>query len=393
MDTQNTPVHLRLWHRDFWLLSLANLMLSSMVYMLIPIMPSHLMKSHGFMLTEVGAVVVFYALGLFLLGGFTSYLVQRYRRNVVCMLSIFALTLTISVMYFNEHLPISHEIEFWLGCVVALLMGALMGLAKMTLMSTLVIDTSESIMRTEANYISSWFGRVSLAIGAAIGLICSQFLDFRSTILVACAMGLSSIYFVRRAKFPFRAPEDYVSLYSTDRFFLLQGIPLFLLLAIVTMSAGLVVSTVINFEFFCFMFAGFVLSIISEKVVFSDADLKSEPITGLICMLLSLGMLLISQLPIVDKIIPVLFAFGVGIFATRFMLFLIKLSRHCQRGTSQSTYFLAWEFGLASGIALAYGVLNGVKTDIYLVALGLTVFVLLAYNFLLHPWYMSHRNR
>ena len=389
MDTQNTPVHLRLWHRDFWLLSLANLMLSSMVYMLIPIMPSHLMKSHGFMLTEVGAVVVFYALGLFLLGGFTSYLVQRYRRNVVCMLSIFALTLTISVMYFNEHLPISHEIEFWLGCVVALLMGALMGLAKMTLMSTLVIDTSESIMRTEANYISSWFGRVSLAIGAAIGLICSQFLDFRSTILVACAMGLSSIYFVRRAKFPFRAPEDYVSLYSTDRFFLLQGIPLFLLLAMVTMSAGLVVSTVINFEFFCFMFAGFVLSIISEKVVFSDADLKSEPITGLICM----GMLLISQLPIVDKIIPVLFAFGVGIFATRFMLFLIKLSRHCQRGTSQSTYFLAWEFGLASGIALAYGVLNGVKTDIYLVALGLTVFVLLAYNFLLHPWYMSHRNR
>lgn len=393
MDTQNTPVHLRLWHRDFWLLSLANLMLSSMVYMLIPIMPSHLMKSHGFMLTEVGAVVVFYALGLFLLGGFTSYLVQRYRRNVVCMLSIFALTLTISVMYFNEHLPISHEIEFWLGCVVALLMGALMGLAKMTLMSTLVIDTSESIMRTEANYISSWFGRVSLAIGAAIGLICSQFLDFRSTILVACAMGLSSIYFVRRAKFPFRAPEDYVSLYSTDRFFLLQGIPLFLLLAMVTMSAGLVVSTVINFEFFCFMFAGFVLSIISEKVVFSDADLKSEPITGLICMFLSLGMLLISQLPIVDKIIPVLFAFGVGIFATRFMLFLIKLSRHCQRGTSQSTYFLAWEFGLASGIALAYGVLNGVKTDIYLVALGLTVFVLLAYNFLLHPWYMSHRNR
>lgn len=393
MDTQNTPVHLRLWHRDFWLLSLANLMLSSMVYMLVPIMPSHLMKSHGFMLTEVGAVVVFYALGLFLLGGFTSYLVQRYRRNVVCMLSIFALTLTISVMYFNEHLPISHEIEFWLGCVVALLMGALMGLAKMTLMSTLVIDTSESIMRTEANYISSWFGRVSLAIGAAIGLICSQFLDFRSTILVACAMGLCSIYFVRRAKFPFRAPEDYVSLYSTDRFFLLQGIPLFLLLAMVTMSAGLVVSTVINFEFFCFMFAGFVLSIISEKVVFSDADLKSEPITGLICMLLSLGMLLISQLPIADKIIPVLFAFGVGIFATRFMLFLIKLSRHCQRGTSQSTYFLAWEFGLASGIALAYGVLNGVKTDIYLVALGLTVFVLLAYNFLLHPWYMSHRNR
>lgn len=393
MDTQNTPVHLRLWHRDFWLLSLANLMLSSMVYMLIPIMPSHLMKYHGFTTCEVGAVAISYAIGLFLLGGFTSYLVQRYRRNVVCMLSIFALTLTVSSMYFNEHLPISHHIGIWLGCIVALLMGALMGLAKMTLMSTLVIDTSESFMRTEANYISSWFGRASLAVGGAIGLICSQFLDFRSTILVACAMGLCSIYLVRRAKFPFRAPEDNVSLYSTDRFFLLQGFPLFLLLAMVTMAAGLVVSTVNTMEFFGFMFAGFVLSIISEKVVFSDADLKSEPITGLICMLLSLAMLLISQLPVVDKIVPALFAFGAGIFATRFMLFLIKLSRHCQRGTSQSTYFLAWEFGLSSGIALAYGVLNADKTNIYLVAVALSIFVLLAYNFLLHPWYMSHRNR
>lgn len=371
MDTQNTPVHLRLWHHDFWLLSLANLMLSSMVYMLIPIMPSHLMKYHGFTTSEVGAVAISYAIGLFLLGGFTSYLVQRYRRNVVCMLSIFALTLTISSMYFNEHLPISHHIGIWLGCIVALLMGALMGLAKMTLMSTLVIDTSESFMRTEANYISSWFGRVSLAVGGAIGLICSQFLNYRSTILVACAMGLCSIYFVRRAKFPFRAPEDNVSLYSTDRFFLLQGFPLFLLLAMVTMAAGLVVSTVNTTEFFGFMFAGFVLSIISEKVVFSDADLKSEPITGLICMLLSLAMLLISQLPVVDKIVPALFAFGVGIFATRFMLFLIKLSRHCQRGTSQSTYFLAWELGLSSGVALAYGVLNADKTNIYHYGLSL----------------------
>ena len=356
-------------------------------------MPSHLMKYHGFSTCEVGAVAISYAIGLFLLGGFTSYLVQRYRRNVVCMLSIFALTLTVSSMYFNEHLPISHHIGIWLGCIVALLMGALMGLAKMTLMSTLVIDTSESFMRTEANYISSWFGRVSLAVGGAIGLICSQFLDYRSTILVACAMGLCSIYFVRRAKFPFRAPEDNVSLYSTDRFFLLQGFPLFLLLAMVTMAAGLVVSMVNTTEFFGFMFAGFVLSIISEKVVFSDADLKSEPITGLICMLLSLAMLLISQLPVVAKIVPALFAFGVGIFATRFMLFLIKLSRHCQRGTSQSTYFLAWEFGLSSGVALAYGGLNADKTNIYLVAVGLSIFVLLAYNFLLHPWYMSHKNR
>ena len=98
MDTQNTPVHLRLWHRDFWLLSLANLMLSSMVYMLIPIIPSHLMKYHGFSTCEVGAVAISYAIGLYLIGGIPSYLVERYRLIVVCMFSIFELKLSVSVV-------------------------------------------------------------------------------------------------------------------------------------------------------------------------------------------------------------------------------------------------------------------------------------------------------
>ena len=98
MDTQNTPVHIRLWHRDFWLLSLANFLLSAMVYMYIPILPRHLQECHSFSLNEVGAVFLAYGIGLYLLGGFTQYLVQRYRRNRVCYLEILALTLLQSTM-------------------------------------------------------------------------------------------------------------------------------------------------------------------------------------------------------------------------------------------------------------------------------------------------------
>ena len=39
MYTQNTPVHVKLWHREFWLLALANLLLTMSVFMLIPVMP------------------------------------------------------------------------------------------------------------------------------------------------------------------------------------------------------------------------------------------------------------------------------------------------------------------------------------------------------------------
>ena len=34
------------------------------------------------------------------------------------------------------------------------------------------------------------------------------------------------------------------------------------------------------------------------------------------------------------------------------------MSDHCQRGTSQSTFLLAWETGIGVGLVLSYGVFN-----------------------------------
>ena len=43
MDTQNTPVHIKLWHTDFWRLCFANLLLMSSVYMLVFAIPYFLL--------------------------------------------------------------------------------------------------------------------------------------------------------------------------------------------------------------------------------------------------------------------------------------------------------------------------------------------------------------
>ena len=47
MNTQNTPVHIRLWHRDFWLMAMANLLLTVAVYVLIPVMPKWLLQTEN----------------------------------------------------------------------------------------------------------------------------------------------------------------------------------------------------------------------------------------------------------------------------------------------------------------------------------------------------------
>ena len=87
MDTQNTPVHIKLWHKDFWRLCFANLLLMSSVYMLIFAIP-YMLLQEKYQMWQIGCVLLAYGFGLFLFGGFCSYLVQRYRRNMVCQLSI-----------------------------------------------------------------------------------------------------------------------------------------------------------------------------------------------------------------------------------------------------------------------------------------------------------------
>lgn len=101
MDTQNTPVHFKLWHRDFWLLAIANLFLMTSTYILIPALPPYLMQA-GFSSLEVGSIMGAYGIGIFLLGGFCSYLVQKYRRNHVCQFAIVGVAVCFALIYYLE---------------------------------------------------------------------------------------------------------------------------------------------------------------------------------------------------------------------------------------------------------------------------------------------------
>lgn len=109
MYTQNTPIHVKLWHREFWHLAIANLLLTMSVYMLIPTLPVWLLKSYSAL--ETGIVMGVFGAGLLLLGGFCSFLVQHYRRNQVCMWAIGAMILCLALLYyFTVFGSISYEL-------------------------------------------------------------------------------------------------------------------------------------------------------------------------------------------------------------------------------------------------------------------------------------------
>ena len=398
MDTQNTPIHIRLWNKDFWFLALANTLFTMAVYMQMIVVFRSLVSAGVPWQTTAWAVGGF-AIGLPLLGPFCSILVQRYRRNRVCIWTMLLMVacLLVPVMFPADH-PLATT-RIMIGTRVAT--GALFGLAQMVLTSTLVIDTCEARQRTEANYAAAWFGRFAVSLGPLAAILVMRSYGQETVIWVSVGLTLAAILLVLMVSFPFRTPEDDVRLFSLDRFFLPEAWALSVNLLMITVAVGLLLAGQLSTPlFFAALMLGFLLAIIAEKFVFVNAELKSESVCALILIIFAI-LLMMSGKQTTPYTIPVLIGLGMGLIGSRFLLFFIKLSHHSKRGTSQSSFFLSWEMGLAAG--LGWGISMAEPADgmtdvphrmgVTSLALILIVVALLLYVIFTHSWYMKHKNR
>ena len=377
-------MHIKLWHRNFWNIALSNLLLTATIYLFLPVLPLQ-MASKGYTTSQIAMCFAAYISGLYVPGWCVSYLVERYRRNHVCTYSILLLAFIFAFYYFFN---IRNSVILAASCLFA---GCFFSLAEMVLRSTLIVDTCESSHRTEGNHAVSWLGRLSLALGPCAGVVIFHFFGFRMVIAAAGTTSLLAMLLISLVSFPFRTPEDDAPAISLDRFFLVRGFPLFFNLFLVTAVVGMLLSAIHAPHFFAFMLAGFMIAIIAEKYVFANAELKSEAVVGFICLTLSLVLLLFRHEQTAVIIAALLTAFGTGLMGSRFLLFFIKLAKHCQRGTTQSTYFLGWETGLMSG--MAFGIFLGNRYEVLVAALVLVSTAFVIYNCLVHPWYLHNKNR
>ena len=391
MNSQSTPVHIRLWHRDFWLMAIANFLLTMSVYLLVPTLPHWLLMEQEFSPLETGIAMASFGFGLFALGMFVSFLVQHYRRNQVCVGAVIAVGALIGLLYYLN----GQRFQFCDLQMIILqrfVLGAAFGLAQMVLTSTLIIDTSESFQRTEANHSAAWFSRFALSLGPMTGLLLERLVSYHVVLLAAMGCAAVVAVLILMVHFPFRAPEDDVPTVSLDRFFLPHGFPLFVNLQLIMLAMGILFSTITSELFFAMMMVGFLGALLAQRFVFRNAELKSEVVTGLILIATALLMMLTRTQQIVHFAAPAFVGFGLGLIGSRFLLFFIKLSRHCQRGTSQSTFLLGWESGIAWGLGLGYALFYAQPQQGLITALVLTVASLVIYNFS-HNWFASHKNR
>ena len=391
MDTQNIPVHVRLWNKHFWLLAMANLLLVMSSYMLVATIPLR-MEVRGYSILQIALVMGVFFIGIYLFGSLSGYLVQRYRRKNVFNLSILLLLAVTGVLYYLSSLPYN-SFDYMLLVGLRFMQGAFYGLSQLVLLSTLIIDTVEAVHRTEANHAATWFGRFALSLGPLAGIYVYQSMNFGSVLILSCICLLVAFVFVNLIRFPFRMPSEDYSRFSFDRFLLKGSHWLFVNVVLVTSVVGVLLSIEHTSRFYGMMMLGFVIAILAERFVFADADLRSEATTGMIDIGIAVLLMITRRQESVSYIVPILIGLGVGLIGSRFLLFFIKMSDHCQRGTSQSTFLLAWETGIGIGLVLSYGLFHLEQPLVLWVCLGILAASLILYDTFIHSWYIKHKHR
>lgn len=351
MDT--TPVHARLWHRDFWLLAIADLLLTMTVYMVIVMLPQWICVDRGHDVLDMVWVVASFALGLFALGPFCNYFIQVYRRNHVYMVAAFGVAVSFILLALDVHGILGRHIPFLGLLAVRFSQGAFFGLAQMVLLSTLAVDVAESTQRTDANHALSWFSRLAMVLGPLAAFELMRFFGVATLFGVMAGMSLVAMILVSLVKIPFKAPDEGYSKIGFDRFILAHGLLLFFNTLLFAALVGLLLYTYVSAYCYMMILVGFYLALRTSTWFFAKPRSVGRQVVVFLVFAAAYALLLFIDNVLLFRLSFVFWGFLIGLVTSQVPVLYIRVSQHCQRGTSQSTNFLSWELGVALGVILA----------------------------------------
>lgn len=328
---------------------------------------------------SLSLAIAAFSVGLYVLGPLSSFLVVRFQRKNVYEASLLVLVAISGIMYFSR--------DVLSVALVRFLEGAVCGLAQVSLGSTLLNDLTSSERRTVSDYYFAWSAILAVPAGVAASYYIMPLTDFHTVLLASVSVLLLSAIVIVRIRVPFRAPI-HVSLFSCDRFWQKNDFLPFVNLLLFSTTMGMFVATNLQPLSFVFAALGILVAYPLRIMVFANADVRAEIVTGMILVLAALLIPFATSNPASLHAAALIFGAGIGLSSSRFLLYFLKMIGHCQRGTAQNTYMLSRECGYAIGFVLAFFVPNPT-----LVAIPAVVVSIIFYLAVTHPWFLKHNDR
>ena len=341
----------RLWSRNFILACLSYFLVACSFSLLVPTIPIFLQEELHVETTRIGVVLSSYVFALLLVRPFSGYMVDRWPRKPMLLLSTLMFVLAFTGYYF------AFTVVFFIA--LRFVHGLFWGLATVSA-NTVAIDVIPSARRTEG---IGYFGvnmNVAMALAPYIGVKIYHGRGFPALVTAALAMGVLSIAAAAMIRLPKRPPVVARGPVSLDRFILVKALPILFNQLFLAFGWGTLVAFSVLYAmklgisnpgvFFLYLAGGIVLSrVVSGKLV-DRGWLHAVMAVSMVAIALGFaGFALLHGLaPFLLS--SLLIGLGYGSLFPALQSIYVDMAPAAQRGTANSTYLTGFDLGISIGM-------------------------------------------
>ncbi len=343
-----------LWNKEYIKVMTCNFLLFFAFYLLTPLLPIYLDSEFQADKDLIGIILSGYVVATLLIRPFSGFIVDTFDRKTVLMLCFFFFFLC-----FSGYLGASTLLMFF---IVRTMHGIPFG-ATTVANSTAAIDVLPSSRRNEGIGYYGLSNNLAMAIAPSIGIYIYQLTD-NFKLLFWISLGLAFLGYLcsTSVKLPKREKVADKPKFSLDHFFLSRA----WLLAVNILFFGICWGVMSNFValygkkelgitdgtgiFFMILSAGLFVSRLFGAKSLRKGLLTHNALIGVLISLVGYGMFAFVVTPWSFYLSALLIGLGNGQMYPAFLNMFIKVARHDQRGTANSSILISWDLGMGIGI-------------------------------------------
>ena len=393
MNHNASPTHTspRLWNKEYIKVMTCNFLLFFAFFLLTPLLPLYLDDQFAADKDTIGIVLSGYVVATLLVRPFSGFMVDTFSRKKVLMICFF-----VFFICFTGYVGAGPLLMF---ALVRTAHGLPFGATNVA-NSTVAIDVLPSERRNEGIGFYGLSNNLAMAIAPSAGIyIYNRTHNFSLLFWLSLVLAFAGFLCSTTVKLPQRKPVEGKPKISLDHFFLGRA----WLLAVNICFFGLCWGVMSNYVaiygremlgitdgtgiFFMLLSAGLILSRLFGARSLRAGRMTHNATIGVVLSLAGYSLFGFVAMPWAYYLSALLIGLGNGQMYPAFLNMFIKVARHDQRGTANSSILISWDLGTGLGIVLGGFIaqLAGFTAAFRLVALmqgaGMLLFILATRHF------------
>ncbi|MDE7375786.1 MAG: MFS transporter [Muribaculaceae bacterium] len=346
----------KLWNREYLKVMACNFLLFFAFYLLTPLLPIYLDEQFGTNKDTIGLVLSGYVVATLLVRPFSGFVVDTFDRKtvlIICFLAFF--------ICFSGYIGAGTLLMF---AIVRTLHGIPFG-ATTVANSTVAIDVLPSERRNEGLGYYGLSNNIAMAVAPSVGIyIYHATQNFTLLFWLSLALAFLGFLCSTRVRLPRREKVAAKPVLSLDHFFLGRA----WLLAVNILFFGLCWGIMSNYVaiygkqelgitdgtgiFFMILSGGLVLSRLFGAKSLRAGKMTRNASVGVVLSMVGYGFFAFVATPWSYYLAALLIGLGNGQMYPAFLNMFVKMARHDQRGTANSSILISWDLGMGIGILL-----------------------------------------